>query len=156
MIFDTISHLSQYLPSGVWKDLAPFISQLRPDISVGKHWIREPEIFAQVSSYQTKLPHEGRFETHEQYVDIQILLAGTEIIDIAPRDSLVPDTEYDEQNDIRFYKAADVPVVRLTMLPDSFALFFPQDSHCPQLTTPTGVQDVKNVVLKIHCDLFMT
>ena len=68
---------------------------------------------------------------------------------MTPLDGLIPDTDYDEQNDIRFYKMVDVPAVQLHMLPGSFALFFPQDSHCPQLTPPSGMQDVMKVVLKV-------
>jgi YhcH/YjgK/YiaL family protein len=153
MIFDTISHLPQYLPPDVWKDLEPFVQRLHSELPEGKCWIREPDIFALVSSYKTRPLHEGRFETHERYVDIQILLSGSEIIDVTPLDGLIPDTDYDEQNDIRFYEMADVPAVRLTMQPGCFALFFPQDSHCPQLTPQTDVQNVRKVVIKILATL---
>ena len=154
MIFDTISHLPQYLPPNVWKDMKPFLLRLRPDAQEGKSWLREPEIFAQISSYKTKPANEGRFETHERYADVQILLSGSEIIVVTPRLNLESHTDYDEQNDIRFYKPADEPAVRLAMVPDSFALFFPQDAHCPQLSPYTGTQDVKKVVIKIDVRLF--
>ena len=155
MIFDTISYLPQYLPLDVRKILESFMVQLCPDMSDGKCWIQEPDVFAQISSYQTKPPHEGRFESHKRYADIQILLSGSEIIDATPLDGLVPETEYDEQNDIRFYKKTDEPAVRLLMAPGSFALFFPQDAHCPQLTSHTGVANVKKVVIKIESHLLM-
>lgn len=153
MIFDTIAHLPHYLPSEVWKDLESFLSRLDSEMPEGKHWIREPDMFAQVSSYKTKASNEGRFETHERYADVQILQSGSEMIDVTPRECLTPDTDYDEQNDIRFWKAVDVSAVRLTMMPDSFALVFPRDAHCPQLTPHSGIQDVKKVVIKIDVRL---
>ena len=156
MIVDTISHISLYLPPGIRMVLEPFISQLRSDLPVGRCWIQEPNIFAQISSYQTKSAHEGRLEAHQRYVDMQILLEGTEMIVVTPVDGLIPDTDYDEQDDIRFYKSVSVPAIRLLLTPGSFALFFPQDAHCPQLTPSTGVQDVKKAVIKIDTSLLMS
>ena len=150
MIFDTISHLPQYLPQDVWKDLESFLSRLCPDAPEGQCEIRKSEIFAQISSYKTRLPSKGHFETHDKYVDVQIVLSGMEMIDVVPRDALIPDTDYDEQNDICFYKTTDVHAVRLPMVPSHFAMFFPQDAHDPQLAPPTGVQNVKKVVIKIE------
>jgi len=155
MIFDTISHLPQYLPSDVWKDLEPFTRRLCSDIPEGKCWIREPDIFAQVSSYQTQPAHDRRFETHKRYVDVQILLTGSERIDVISPETLVPDTDYDNHNDIRFYKRVDIPAVQLVMVPGSFALFFPHDSHCPQITPHSEVQNVKKAVIKINSRLLM-
>jgi len=80
MIFDTMLHLPQYVPSDIWKDLEPYIPRFNSDVPGGKCWIREPDIFAQVSSYKTRPPHEGRYEAHWRYVDIQILLSGSEVI----------------------------------------------------------------------------
>ena len=153
MIFDAISHLPQCLPPDVWRDLGAFLSRISADVPEGKWSIREQEIFAQISAYKTKPLSEGRFETHECYVDVQFLLSGREMINVMPRDALIPNTSYDAQGDIRFYEAADEPIVRLTMVPGSFAMFFPQDAHCPQLTPQTGVQDVKKVVIKIDVNL---
>ena len=50
-------------------------------------------------------------------------------------DDLMPDTDYDEQNDVCFYKLITVPDVQLTMIPGSFAIFFSQDSHYPSTHT---------------------
>jgi len=151
MIFDTLPYLPHYLPPDIQKVLEPFLTRLCPDTPDGEYPIQDSDIFARISSYQTKPLHEGRFETHKRYIDLQILLTGSEIIDVIPREGLIPDTEEDEQNDIRFYQATDIPAVRLTMIPGSFALFFPQDAHCPQRTPHTGVQEVKKVVVKIDC-----
>ena len=82
MNFDMISRLPQFLPSDVWKILEPFIVRLCPDMPDNKYWIQEPDVFAQISSYQTKSPQEGRFEAHKKYVDIQILLSGSEMIEV--------------------------------------------------------------------------
>jgi len=156
MIYDTITHLSQYVPPDIWRDLKPFIAQLQSEVPEGKIWIREPDIFALVSSYKTRSPHEGRFEAHRRFIDIQFLLSGSEIIDVSSLNGLIPEAEFDEQNDIRFYGRIDVPPVRLTMLPGNFALFFPQDAHCPQLTPLTEALEVKKVVIKIDARLFIT
>ena len=153
MIFDTLSHLPQYLPSDVQKVFETFFSRLCPDTTDGKYGIREPDVFAQISSYNTRPPQEGRFENHKRFVDIQILLSGSEMIYVTPLDGLIPDTDYDEQNDIRFYRSPDRPAVQLSLKPGSFAMFFPQDAHCPQLTPHTGVQNVKKVVVKIDSRL---
>ena len=120
----------------------------------GKCWIQEPEIYAEVSSYKTRPVHEGRLETHKRYVDIQIMLSGSERMDVMPPDTLIPDTDYDEQKDIRFYKRVKAPAVRLLMVPGNFAMFFPQDAHCPQITPHSEALNVKKVVIKIDARLF--
>ena len=155
MIFDTNSHLPQYLPPEVWKELKPIIHRLSADMPEGKCWIREPEIYADVSSYKTRSVHEGRLETHKRYVDIQIMLLGSERMDVTPPDALSPDTDYDEQKDIRFYKRVETPAVRLLMVPGNFAMFFPQDAHSPQLTPGSEALEVKKVVIKIDARLFV-
>jgi YhcH/YjgK/YiaL family protein len=154
MIFDTNSHLPQYLPSEVWKELKPVIHRLNSDMPEGKCWIREPEIYAEVSSYKTRSAHEARLETHKRYVDIQIMLTGSEKMEVTPPDALIPDTDYDEEKDIRFYKRIETPAVRLLMEPGNFAMFFPQDAHCPQLTPNSEAQNVKKMVIKIDARLF--
>ena len=155
MIFDTNSHLPQHLPPEVWKELKPIIHRLNVDMPEGKCWIREPEMYAEVSSYQTRPVHEGRLETHKRYVDIQIMLTGSERMDVTPSDVLIADTDYDEQRDIRFYKRVESPAVRLLMEPGNFAMFFPQDAHCPQITPHSEVLNVKKIVIKIDVRLFM-
>jgi len=155
MIYDTLSFLPQYVPPDLWRDLKPFIAQLRSDVPDGKIWIREPDIFALASKYKTRPLHEGRFEAHRRFIDIQMLLSGSEIIEVSSVDELLPETNFDEQNDIRFYKRNGIPPIRLTMLPGSFALFFPHDAHCPQLTPQTEALEVKKVVIKIDARLFV-
>jgi YhcH/YjgK/YiaL family protein len=156
MIIDQLPNLPLYLPPDLWKSVESFIARLDPDLPKGEHVIQKPDIFARISSYKTVPVHEGRIEAHKQFIDIQILLAGTERIDVVPLDTLLPDTDYDSQNDVQFYKTVDTPAVRLTLVPGSFALFFPQDAHCPGLTPQTENQHVEKVVIKINTRHFRT
>ena len=140
----------------VWERLETFVSRLHSDMPDGEYAIHHSDIFARIASYKTKLLHEGRLEAHKRYVDIQIVLTGFENIDVVPLNGLIPDTDDDEQNDVRFYKVGGIPAVRIFLEPGSFALFFPQDAHCPQLTPHTGEQNVKKVVVKIDARLLNT
>lgn len=149
MIFDLLPYLSHYLPPSIWNALEPLMERLHPEMPKSEYVLQQQDITARVSLYQTKPIQEGQFESHKQHVDIQILLSGSEWIDVAPHKTLIPYGECDTKNDVQFYKAADHNAVRLTMVPGNFALFFPQDAHRPGLNPQGEVQNVEKVVVKI-------
>lgn len=149
MIFDSLANLQQY-------------ASLHPDIAKAIACLQNPEFLQQpdgryplseqsymtLQSYQTKPLSQTRFEVHQAYADIQILLSGTELISCAPSDAFLAQTDYDAQADIAFGDAAQ-PVVDLHMSQKNFALFWPGEPHRPCVAWENSMP-VRKVVIKLR------
>ncbi|MDR3181923.1 MAG: YhcH/YjgK/YiaL family protein [Planctomycetaceae bacterium] len=152
MIADALNNLPQYLPAAVSSVLMPFVRQLNAALPDGEYLLDGKKIFARVQTYETKPEKDCRIESHREYIDVQIVLSGSEYIDVfSQTDS--PEPEYDVKADVQFYDIAGERFVRYSALPDYFALFFPQDAHRPQIQNLTP-QRVKKLVIKIARGLF--
>ena len=132
--FETLFDLSINTPKGV--------TQLNGDL-----------LYLNVHSYDTKKIEFCRFESHRRYIDLQYIISGGEYIDWAIRDELTNDGKYDEENDFQFYKAPAVePITRIHLTNGSFAIFFPDDAHRPQISDSVS-SGVYKAVIKIHKSL---
>lgn len=104
-------------------------------------------VYAPISEYLTKDDTAARYEAHREYIDLQYVISGRELIGLAPlsdvKDILVP---YDAAKDIEFMTVNQI--TNLTATPDRFFIFFPSDVHRPGLKE--GVNSpVRKVVVKI-------
>ena len=105
-------------------------------------------IKAQIQSYTTQAPSEGRFEAHRLFIDLQIIVSGQETIHWAPLARLPGvGTPYDYGNDLVFFQEPDWSVP-IRMEEGDFAIFFPSDGHKPkcQVDAPATVG---KIVIKI-------
>ena len=142
MIYDKIENIDIY---NIDKIAVDFIKNLTPDIECKKH-ILSDNIYANVEEYTTK--DVGYFEAHKDYLDIQILLSGEEIIEYTPLEGLSVKESYDKSRDIAFYYDDKNYVTPIKLEEGLFTVLYPQDAHKPQLKYITN-QKVKKVVVKI-------
>ncbi len=113
----------------------------------GKHQILGDAVYAMVMRSPSRAPEEGQFESHRDYIDIQYLVSGEEIIGLAPVEGLQVVTSYDAAKDIVFY-AAPENYRRLVIHPAHFAVFFPEEAHLP-MCHYQGPHDLHKVVVKV-------
>ncbi len=109
----------------------------------------EHGVYAAVSSYDTKPVEEKKFETHQNYIDIQVLLEGEERLDWAPAQSLETTVEYNPEKDVAFQKPTETSdITFVTLKPGIFSILYPEDGHRPgvMLNQPCTV---KKVVIKV-------
>ena len=146
MIIDDITNIRDYkiIPEEVIK----FIENLTVTTSEGKYTINA-NIYANIESYTRKSLIDANLESHRKYIDVQLLLSGTERIDYCNTDGLTPIQPYDYVKDITFYKRPSAEISSLILNGRNFAVFFPQDAHAPQITTLELQNNVKKVVVKI-------
>ena len=105
-------------------------------------------ISAQIQSYTTLQPGETRFEAHRLYIDIQIVVSGSETIYWAPLARLPRiETAYDYDKDVVFFHDAEVSVP-LRLEAGDYAVFFPTDGHKPRCIASRAEQ-VGKIVMKI-------
>ncbi|HZY26105.1 MAG TPA: YhcH/YjgK/YiaL family protein [Bacteroidales bacterium] len=107
-------------------------------------------LFATVSEYVTKNEETTNFEAHRKYIDIQYVISGNEIMNVAPintvKDVITP---YDSSKDIEFVTVGKI--VKYSAGQDKFFIFFPSDAHRPGLKD--GVNSpVKKIVIKLKVD----
>lgn len=117
-------------------------------LSPGKHEISGDDVFATVSKSPSRAPETGLFESHRKYIDIQYLVAGAELIGVAPVGSLKEVTAYDEAKDVAFYSSPG-QFKNIEMCPNQFVVFFPADAHLP-LCHFNGVHEIHKVVVKVR------
>jgi len=111
-------------------------------LPVGRYDL-EDGVYFMVQHYATKPLEEGRFEAHQKYIDIQLILRGQEQIGYAPISELQEETAYEEARDVQFFQGEGS---LLQVAEDSFCVFFPQDAHMPGIK---GADEVEKIVVKI-------
>jgi biofilm protein TabA len=108
------------------------------------------KLFATVSEYTSKNEETTNFEAHRKYIDIQYVISGKEVMNIAPLTSVKEVlTPYDTTKDIEF---VTVPkIINYKATPSNFFIFFPCDAHRPGLKDGTN-SPVRKVVIKLRVD----
>ncbi len=149
MIFDVLDNAGRYYDLHKGFKLA-FDFLLRPDIrdlAVGEYELDGRRVYAVVAKEEGRRKEDALLEAHVKYIDIQLVLEGTDTMGWAPVVSCKhQETAYDEEEDILFF--TDAPEVWLPAERGYFAMFFPEDAHMP-LISPKGIH---KVVVKIAVD----
>lgn len=107
-------------------------------------------LYATVSEYLSKNEETAKFEAHRKYVDIQYVIAGKELMNIAPiatvKEVLTP---YDATKDIEFITVDKI--INYKASPANFFIFFPDDAHRPGLKDGVN-SSVRKLVVKLKVD----
>lgn len=148
MLYDHISNIATYknISADIFAGLE-FLLKVSSDIAVGSYQIN-PRVKAIVSEYETKIVNEYGYEAHRDYIDIQYLIRGKEIINSLPMEYLKETKPYNKEIDAAFYEEEGAKPQELLLGNGYFAILFPQDGHMPQLCVSEPVK-VKKVVIKV-------
>lgn len=124
----------------------------RPDLMelpLGRHDLTESGTYANIQEYDTNPAVQGKYEAHRAYVDIQVVLAGEEIIyvcDLADgREISMP---YDPEKDCAFFFHA-VKAREVKVSPECFVILFPNDGHMPGRPVDGKSCHVRKIVVKV-------
>ena len=110
--------------------------------------------FALLQAYPTKPRSEGRWETHRAFIDVQAVVAGEELMEVAARGRLALDEDLTPAKDVIFYRPFGAgSTIRLGA--GDVAVYFPSDGHCGGLMLD-GPQTVRKVVVKVPVAGFAT
>ncbi|HOY10418.1 MAG TPA: YhcH/YjgK/YiaL family protein [Candidatus Omnitrophota bacterium] len=150
MILDILTNARRYRGiSEGFTNAFEFLS--RPDLKelpAGKYDIDGARVYATVSKGPGRRKEDSLLEAHEKYIDIQLVLAGTDNMGWKPKSLCQqPAGEYDHKSDVRFFK--DEPDAWLSTASGAFAIFFPEDAHMPQISAG----QLHKVVVKVAADL---
>lgn len=115
----------------------------------GRYELDGDRLFALVQHYQTKLPAEKRFESHQLYADVQYVARGAERLWYFPREGLQPRTDYEAAKDVQFHAEPAGGELPVRLKAGGFAVLYPHDGHKPGCVDEKPDEVIK-VVLKIR------
>jgi YhcH/YjgK/YiaL family protein len=111
------------------------------------------KLFAKTMRLDTGARDAFKWETHREYIDLQYILGGGEVIEWAPAAKLVVDVAYDEKTDFQFYAPAEADAL-LRMQDGLFTFLFPADGHKP-LVADGANRHIHKAIAKIHKSLLV-
>lgn len=127
MIYDRMEHLAAYRGlSSTLDSLIDFLLQGDwSSLPMGRSDVDGDRAFVNHSIVELKT-EQPLYEMHRLHGDIHISISGGETISYAPAEQIAwPDQEEET------LLAPGQDVCQLTMLPGTFAIFFPRDAHRP-------------------------
>lgn len=148
MIIDKLSNSHLYIHNDAMQSAFEYLQSLTGfPKEEGKLEINDL-VFANIDRYQTKPVTECRMEAHRDYIDIQILFSGREIIAWHPVTDLSKDTPYDPEKDVAFFKFPDEAAGTAVLQHGIFMLLYPEDGHMPQIAIDSP-EPVEKIVMKV-------
>lgn len=147
MIFDKLDNIELYseIPASVIEFIKTFDKE---KIKFGKTLL-DNENYVNIEKYQTKLLELGKYETHDKYADVQILLNGSERIYFNDRSTLSALELYNTERDITFYSNNIDESKYVTLDGSNFVLLYPHEAHASQISIKSMESEVVKLVAKI-------
>lgn len=147
MVIDTLENLKEYVGMNpLFADVVKFIEENDlASLEPGKHYIKDKDLFVNITTAKGKTPDQAVMETHKNMIDIQIPLDEEETYGYLPLEDLPDDIPYNAEKDITKYP--DVPGSSyVTCRPGMMAIFFPQDGHAPCIS---NAAEIKKAIFKV-------
>lgn len=116
--------------------------------NVGKKYIINDNFFYLVQSYITKQESECKLESHRQYVDIQIIVSGEEIMDITDVSRLTVKEDYNMDIDLISWNIPE-RMARTTLKPGDCIVLYPENAHRGAISNNSKGQHVLKIVGKV-------
>jgi len=115
-------------------------------LSGGRYEIAGDSAFILIEEYYTVPATEKLWESHEKYIDIQLVMNGSEYMGYSPKDFLNIKIEYSVENDIIFYENNNKEHSNIMVHKNHFCIFFPEDAHKPGLHIKEVSRVIKAVI----------
>lgn len=119
------------------------------NLPLGKQELEGEHLFVSVMEYFAKQKQDALYESHKNYIDIQYVISGEEIMGLTTLDKVEIREPYNEEKDITFYNSEEGNYYQAT--PENFFVFFPEDVHRPSITTGDSIW-IKKIVVKIRVE----
>ncbi len=150
MVFDNLKNCELYFGMHPrFREAFDFIKKaIADDLPAGKYEIDGKELWASVQEYTSKLEAEAKAEAHKNYIDIQFIVSGIEVIEGFDIARATPKSEYNDVKDVMFYED-DANAVKGILNTDEYGIFFPNDVHKPGMCLNGNQATVKKIVVKV-------
>lgn len=118
------------------------------NLPAGKYELDGKELYAMVQEYNTKLYADAKFEGHRNYIDIQFMVSGAEIMKWADIAKMTENVPYNPEKDCQFY-APNEEAAAAAVGAGEYAIFFPHDIHMPCVSLNETPAAAKKIVVKV-------
>jgi YhcH/YjgK/YiaL family protein len=147
MIIDKLTNRSLYRieNNGISLALEYLASADLDNTADGRYAIDGDNIFALISTYETKDREGSYLEAHRKHIDVQYVASGSELLGYLSAAGQKIYKEYDGEKDIMFYN--EEPSF-LEFQKGTFVVLFPNDLHMPGIKNGQSCR-VKKVVVKV-------
>ena len=96
-----------------------------------------------VQKVTTKAWETSQLEAHREFLDIQYIISGKEMVGWAPLDTLTPADEFNTQKDKGMYTGKNTPVA----IEEGYCyVVYPEDAHAPSVHMGEGGEVIKLVI----------
>lgn len=148
MIIDKLDNINFY--SNIPEPVLDFLKNLDGNnITLGKTIIDDSS-YVNIEKYKTKPIKDAKYETHDNYADIQLLINGREKIYLSERAELTILEPYNVEKDITFYSDYVAKDKYVTLDGTNFVMLYPHEAHAPQISCSEDTsEEVIKVVVKI-------
>ena len=149
MILDSLSNLKKYTIIPYIDCVLDFINT--HDLSAlpeGDTHLKGDDLIVKVLKYYPKEAAENYFETHQIYIDIQIVVKGTEMMQTVSPKNLELTDELELEGDFAFYKATK-DISTFVVSENEFAIFLSGDPHKPGCQYNNSKEMISKVVFKV-------
>lgn len=145
MIVDTLNHFEQYVSvNPLFADVLKFMKENDLNkLEEGKHFIKDKDLFVNITTAKGKTEDEAVFETHKKMLDIQIPLDAPETYGYIPLEDM-PEAEYNAEKDVTKHPGLKGETL-VNCKPGEFAIFFPNDGHQPCI----GNGSIRKAIFKV-------
>lgn len=116
------------------------------EFSTGIYDINGEEIFVNIVSYKTVDKEERFWEAHKKYIDVHLMLDGSEKIAINHIDNLEK-KEYEEEGDFLPLDGNEASVV--TLEKGDFLICYPEDAHMTAIRVSES-ENIKKAIFKVR------
>ena len=108
----------------------------------GKYVIND-KVYAGVQTYMTK--DEAKYESHKEYIDIQYIIEGDELIGVTDLSNCNTCIEYDAERDLEFYDIT-IEDEYIHLSKGQFLILYPHDAHKPSIKKKMLIQRLKRLL----------
>lgn len=104
--------------------------------------------FAIEQVYETKLRADGFFESHQKYIDVQVVVEGEELMEVVDVSRISTRQPYNPDRDLIIYQDSS-EASQLRVYAGHGTIFFPADVHMPTLRIRAAPVLVRKTVVKV-------
>ena len=114
----------------------------------GKVELDGKDLYIAFQSYDTKERADCKYEAHQNYLDVQYVIEGEEVMIVTDKEGLSEKVRYNAEKDVVFYND-DKAGEAYTLKAGDYIVVYPDDVHMPKVRSQK-IGRVKKAVVKIR------
>ena len=152
---EKLGNWRKYYRGAAWAKAFSALEKVAPETPDGVIQVQGDDIRVIVMSYSTRSADEAVIESHEGFIDIQMLIKGNETFCWWPAAGLKVSRPYDAAKDVTFYEKGAEPLAEFAAKPGYFAVFTPGDAHSTQIHAAgsSSPERCRKAVVKVRASL---